>query len=333
MKNQKTFSKAEAQQTDCSRAYSKAVRSSKKNTSDNSRNTMRAVLLSAMASSALSPAILSPAMAQQAAPPAPTLQLADSQSVIATTSEGTPVVNISTPNAQGVSHNVFTAFSTGVEGLILNNATAKGRSEIGGTMGANPNLAGKTAARLIVNEVTGGIRTRLAGPIEVFGNAAGLIIANPTGITCDGCGFINAPRVSLAAANVQFGPEGAFSGFTPSGGNVVIEGKGLLAGNVDFFDIIASSTLINASIHAKDLLIASGNATFNYAARTATSAANNGGTTAGVAVDSSALGGMYANKIRIIGSGAGVGVNLSGIVATLDGPLDISADGAVRLTN
>jgi filamentous hemagglutinin len=34
----------------------------------------------------------------------------------------------------------------------------------------------------------------ISGFLEVVGNKAGVIIANPQGISCNGCGFINTSR-------------------------------------------------------------------------------------------------------------------------------------------
>nr|WP_245201745.1 hemagglutinin repeat-containing protein [Sphingomonas trueperi] len=246
------------------------------------------------------------------------------------TQAGTPIVNIATPDASGTSYNVFTRLSVGKEGLIFANSPTTGNSAIGGFLIANPNLKDGRSASLILNEVTGGARTTLAGPMEIFGQRAALVIANPTGITCDGCGFINTSRVSLAAASLRFGADGAFSGFRiADGGDVTVEGKGLLGGNVDYFDIIAAATHINASLYAKDLLVASGSGTVDYASRTTN--AEGAGARTGVAIDSSVLGGMYANRIRLVGTGAGLGINLQGTVAALDGTLTITSDGAIAL--
>jgi filamentous hemagglutinin family protein len=48
-----------------------------------------------------------------------------------------------------------------------------------------------------LNEVVDGKTSNIAGWLEVVGNKAGVIIANPYGITCNGCGFINTSRVTL----------------------------------------------------------------------------------------------------------------------------------------
>ena len=64
---------------------------------------------------------------------------------------------------------------------------------------ANPNLQRAGAsANIILNEVTSTNRSRLEGFQEVAGDRADLILANPNGITCRGCGFINTPRATLS---------------------------------------------------------------------------------------------------------------------------------------
>lgn len=295
------------------------------------RRVVHGLLITTLASSALSP-VVSPAWAQSAPVSTPPLQVANSRTGLDVTPAGTPIVNIAAPDKTGTSYNVYTRLSAGKEGLIFNNNPTVGQSTVGGFLLANPSLAGGQGARLIINEVTGGVRTSLAGPVEVFGRQAALVIANPTGITCDGCGFLNTSRVSLAAANLTFGADGAFTGFRTRGNDVSIEGKGLLAGNVDYFDIIAAVTHINASLYAKDLVVAGGAGTYDYASRSST---GDGQTlpagAPSVAIDSSALGGMYANRIRLIGTGAGVGINLAGTVGALDGPLVLTSDGAITL--
>jgi filamentous hemagglutinin len=92
-----------------------------------------------------------------------------------------------------------------------------GGTLLGGQVGANPNLSGRTAS-LILNEVTrtgNAFASRLAGPLEVFGAPAALVIANPNGITCAGCGFVNTAQLTLTTGLPQFlnAPGGAASSF------------------------------------------------------------------------------------------------------------------------
>ncbi|WP_267433021.1 filamentous hemagglutinin N-terminal domain-containing protein [Sphingomonas sp. GM_Shp_1] len=290
------------------------------------RRALRALVATALASSALSPALTQTTAPVAVAP----VQPANARTGMDVTAGGTPIVNIAKPDANGTSYNVFNRFSVGKEGLVFDNSPTTGNSATSGFLLANPNLVGGKPASLILNEVTGGVRTTIAGPVEIFGGRAALVIANPTGITCDGCGFINTSRVSLAAATLRFGADGTFSGFRiAEGGDVTVEGQGLLAGNVDYFDIIAAATHINASLYAKDVVIAGGTGVFDYAGRAMS--ADNGVARTGVAIDSSVLGGMYANRIRLIGTGAGLGINLRGTVAAIDGPLVITSDGDIAL--
>ncbi|PYB13914.1 hypothetical protein C0049_00625, partial [Pseudomonas aeruginosa] len=79
---------------------------------------------------------------------------------------------------------VFRDYNVGANGLILNNATGKTQgTQLGGIILGNPNLKGQ-AAQVILNQVTGGNRSTLAGYTEVAGQSARVIVANPHGITC-----------------------------------------------------------------------------------------------------------------------------------------------------
>jgi filamentous hemagglutinin family protein len=91
-------------------------------------------------------------------------------------------------------HNQFSDYNVGQQGVILNNATSRTQStQLGGIILGNQNLNG-TAASVILNEVNGGSPSQLRGYTEVAGQSAHVIVANPYGITCNGCGFINTRR-------------------------------------------------------------------------------------------------------------------------------------------
>lgn len=158
---------------------------------------------------------------------------------------GVPIVNIATPNGSGLSHNQFQDYNVGSQGLILNNAPNRTQpTELGGIILGNPNLKGG-AASVILNEVTGNSPSQLRGYTEVAGQSAHVIVANPYGITCNGCGFINTPRVTLTTGKPVI-EKGRVERFQVDGGSVNFEGNGFRAGKVEQFDVITRSARINA---------------------------------------------------------------------------------------
>ncbi|MDR1424267.1 MAG: filamentous hemagglutinin N-terminal domain-containing protein, partial [Azoarcus sp.] len=154
------------------------------------------------------------------------------------TGNNVPVIDIAAPNRAGVSHNQYQTYNVGREGLILNNiADRAAPTQLGGWVGANPKLAGN-AARLILNEVIGPQRSLLLGPTEIAGQAAHLILANPNGITCNGCGFLNTPRATLAAGRAVL-DDGALTHYDIRTGELFIEGDGLEASAIDRLELLA----------------------------------------------------------------------------------------------
>lgn len=238
---------------------------------------------------------------------------------------GTRVQNIATPNAKGLSHNKFNTFNVDASGLVINNSRINAVSGIGGAVVANPNLAGGEA-RLILNEVTSGNRSILRGTQELLGGRAAYILANPNGVTCDGCGFINFPRATLTTGSPVLS-NGAITGFNVSGGDLLVGPGGLNALGADYFDILTRATVINGRVNAKDLSFVLGRNQVDYATRQATALAGTGTDPApAFALDSSQLGGMYAGRIWLRGTEAGVGVRVLGSVAASvsDVAMDVS---------
>ena len=238
---------------------------------------------------------------------------------------GVPVVNIATPNGAGISHNQFKDYNVGAEGLILNNATGQlTQTQLGGLVQNNPNLRAGQEARGIINEVTGGSRSQLQGYTEVAGKAANVMVANPYGITCNGCGFINTPNATLTTGKPQFDAAGNLSALEVRKGTITVEGKGLDASASDALSLISRATEVNAAIHAKALTVTAG-ANRVDASGNATPIAGEGAAPV-VAVDTGALGGMYANRIHLVSTEKGVGVNL-GNLAARQGDIQLDANG------
>ncbi|MCZ8441506.1 hemagglutinin repeat-containing protein [Achromobacter xylosoxidans] len=244
------------------------------------------------------------------------------------TANGVPVVNIAPPSAGGVSNNRFTQFNVGPSGVVLNNSGAASQTQLAGQVAGNPMLGNQRAAT-ILNQVTANNPSRLMGMLEVAGNRANVIVANPAGITCNGCGFLNANRATLTTGKPVIGPDGTL-GFDIASGRLAIEGAGLYGANLSQVDLLARTLELNAQVWADRLNVVAGSARVGYDGIDVSALAGDGAGT-GVALDVAALGGMYANSIRLIGTEAGVGVNVGGNLAALTGTLSVSANGDVRI--
>ena len=244
---------------------------------------------------------------------------------------GVPVVNIATPNGSGLSHNQFKDYNVGPNGVILNNATGMVQNtQLGGIIVGNPNLKGG-AATVILNEVNGGSPSQLRGYTEVAGQSAKVIVANPYGVSCNGCGFINTPNVTLTTGKPVIDTVGRLDHYQVDGGAVTIDGQGLNASNVDRFEIITRSAKINAQINARQLTVIAGRNDVDAQSLKTTARADDGSAKPELAIDSSALGGMYAGAIKLVGTEAGVGVKLDGTLAASGGDIQLDANGHLSM--
>ena len=246
------------------------------------------------------------------------------QATLTTAPNSIPIVNIVKPNAQGLSHNKFKSFNVGKKGLILNNSNKVVKTKLSGYISFNPNLQGANA-KLIINEVAGTSKTLLNGFTEVAGKSADVIVANPNGISVNGGGFINTPRVTLTTGNPLI-TNGLLKGFDVKKGTIFIEGEGFNTNNIDKVSLYSKALKINAKFYANRLNIITGSNQVNYDG----SYTSKDKTSSGVSIDSSLLGGIYANTITLVSSDKGVGVNLPPEVFAQDS-LSINANGDITL--
>ena len=84
----------------------------------------------------------------------------------------------------------------------MNNSRTNVQTQQGGLITGNPYLA-RGEAKVILNEVNSSDPSVLKGYVEVAGKKADVIIANPSGIHCEGCGIINSNRATLTTGKPQ----------------------------------------------------------------------------------------------------------------------------------
>jgi filamentous hemagglutinin family protein len=247
---------------------------------------------------------------------------------------GVPVVNIDTANAAGISHNQFSTYNVEANGLVLNNTPfskgAVGQSQLAGGVLGNTNL--KDPAKIILNEVVSTNRSTLAGYTEVYGSRADVIVVNPNGLTCTGCGFINTDRVTLTTGAPVWAADGSIIGFNVKGGDIAIQGSGLNASAQQILDLVTRSVRLDGQVNAGaagEIGIFTGAIQWSYAGRNIAGTVAVSDSKPQYAVDSTALGGMYAGRIRLIATEAGVGVRMLGDAAASADDFRVDAAGKV----
>ena len=248
------------------------------------------------------------------------------------TANGIPLVNITAPSSGGVSRNEYETFNVPDKGAILNNSYTLSKTELAGYVQGNNNMA-ERPAKIIVNEVTGAGPTSMDGFLEVAGNRADVVIANPNGITVNGGGFINTGKAFLTTGKPVYDGEDHLQRFDITGGDILIEGKGLNGKEAGSLAILSRAVKINAGIWAKDLHITTGANNIDAKTLEASAIEGKGGRPA-FALDTAAIGGMYAGRITLVGTEKGLGVNNSGTWSaednlTLDWNGDLKNSGTI----
>ena len=254
------------------------------------------------------------------------------QPQIEETANGIPLVNITAPSSGGVSRNEYETFNVPDKGAILNNSYTLSKTELAGYVQGNNNMA-ERPAKIIVNEVTGAGPTSMDGFLEVAGNRADVVIANPNGITVNGGGFINTGKAFLTTGKPVYDGEDHLQRFDITGGDILIEGKGLGGKETESLAILSRAVKINAGIWAEDLHITTGANTVDAKTLEASAIEGKGGRPA-FALDTAAIGGMYAGRITLVGTEKGLGVNNSGTWSaednlTLDWNGDLKNSGTI----
>ena len=256
------------------------------------------------------------------------------QPIVLQTANGLPQVNIQTPNDKGLSHNKYSQFDIAEKGAVLNNSRTHTQTQLAGMVQGNPYLA-RGEANVILNEVNSSNPSVMKGYMEVAGKKANVIIANPNGLHCEGCGIINSDRVTLTTGKPEI-KNGQVDNFKVEAGKVTVSGKGLDNSHVDYTEILAREAEVNAGIWSKkEITVIAGK---NTIARSdtdktlqviRTEQASVGDIKPQVAIDVGELGGMYSGKIHLVGTEAGIGVRNAGHIGASAETLHIDSQGRI----
>ena len=256
------------------------------------------------------------------------------QPIVLQTANGLPQVNIQTPNDKGLSHNKYSQFDIAEKGAVLNNSRTHTQTQLAGMVQGNPYLA-RGEANVILNEVNSNNPSVMKGYMEVAGKKANVIIANPNGLHCEGCGIINSDRVTLTTGKPEI-KNGQVDNFKVEAGKVTVSGKGLDNSHVDYTEILAREAEVNAGIWSKkEITVIAGKNTIarSDADKTLqvirTEQASVGDIKPRVAIDVGELGGMYSGKIHLVGTEAGIGVRNAGHIGASAETLHIDSQGRI----
>ena len=245
------------------------------------------------------------------------------QAMIGQAANGVTLVNVVGPSAGGVSRNDYTNFNVPQNGVILNNSYQMSNTKLGGYVPGNANMM-RGSANVIVNEVTSHNPTNMNGFIEVAGHKASVVIANPNGITVDGGGFINTDRAVLTTGKPEYDSAGNLNSYRVERGTVAINRNGLNAKDANSLQVLTEAAIVNAGVWANSIEARTGKNKIDANTLDTQKIGNSNK----IGLDVSAIGGMYANSITLKGTNTGLGVNVKGVVSSLQAS-SITSDGQI----
>ncbi len=259
------------------------------------------------------------------------------QATLKSSADGVDVVDITAPTVSGVSINHFNTLNN-TKGLIFNNSQYDGTYNIGGFVAGNVNMnqPGSNAAAIILNQVNGTSRSHFSNVTEIFGADAKFIISNPNGVTCNGCGFIGAPKITFTTGNPTYNNGDWTGNLSINNGDVKIDSLGLLNDNsdIDYVDIIAKSVEIVGELSSNnEVNILAGRNDFDYNTGQYTKKADDNSAKPELAIDAGLLGSITSGRIRMIATQEGVGVKTLGNVTSNSDDIIITANGNIEVKN
>jgi len=229
----------------------------------------------------------------------------ESNTSIDASANGITIINIANPDNSGLSHNKYSNFNVDNSGVILNNSSEIANTALAGFITANPNLG--NPASIILNEVTSRNPSIINGYIEVAGNKAEVIIANPNGINLASAGFVNASKItaitgsSLPDLNFNLRPKFDNANFLPNNflPSLVIEKEGINLENDA--NLVANKINVSGSIYgdANAVFMQTGDDIYDYKQNKASSIAKSNDSDL-VAIDVANFAQIQAKNIYLI---------------------------------
>ncbi|WP_434517997.1 hemagglutinin repeat-containing protein [Pseudomonas sp. NFX1] len=241
---------------------------------------------------------------------------------------GVPVIDIVAPNAGGLSHNQFLDYNVGNPGVVLNNATQAGQSQLAGALAANPQFQGQ-AASTILNEVISRNASLIEGPQEIFGRPADYILANPNGITLNGGSFINTTRAGFVVGTPEFEDQQLkyLDTLNASGSlQVLDDGQSnstgaldLIAPRIDSKGLLMAANELNVTVGRNRIEHASGQVVEHLPGEQGS-------------VDATLFGAMRAGRIRVLSTAEGAGVRMGPAKVHASDGIDIHSAGDLHIS-
>lgn len=240
---------------------------------------------------------------------------------------GVLMVNIIMLLVVGVLCNCYLQFDVGCDGVMFNNVRGQVQMQLGGWVQGNLWFV-IGSVRVIFNEVNG-LVSWFNGYVEVVGQCVEVIIVNLVGIQVNGGGFFNVSWVILIIGMLMFMGVGVLEGYCVIGGVIQIDGDGLDISCVDYIDLIICLLQVNVGIWVNQLQVMLGNNVVSVDYSQVSVIVVSGEVLIFV-LDVGVLGGMFVNKIWLVGNEYGVGVCNVGSIGVQVGELVVMVDGCLE---
>lgn len=169
--------------------------------------------------------------------------------------------------------------------------------------------------------------SNLNGRIEVAGQKAMIVIANPWGINCSGCGYINTNIGMLITGLPQFNENKGLLNYyvgNSVGGKIVIQKNGLIGTGADNLTLMTRSLESQGNIIGKNITLILGTNIVDSQAKIVPVIKPN---PPAFALDVGYLGGMYAEQISLFSTEKGLGVKYNGELNKPDAKMEIDSQG------